>query len=130
MTLLVTDLPNPVPSNPPLIDADSHGLALNENDTVGGGGENIRNLEDLLSDMSSGIVAHTLVPSVDVGAQGDWVGTKTTDTAGKWDGYSDELESDAYILGPRSFSTERRYHGWTTSGDTEVSWKCTEDSTR
>ena len=135
MTLLVTDLPNPVPSNPPLIDADSHGLALNKNDPVtagsGTGGENIRNLEDLLSDMTSGIVAHTLVPSVDVGAQGDWVGTKTTDTAGKWDGYSDELESTAYILGKRSFSTIRRYHGWVAEGDdTAVAWNCTIDSTR
>jgi len=135
MTLLVTDLPNPVPSNPPLIDADSHGLALNKNDPVtagsGTGGENIRNLEDLLSDMSSGIVAHTLVPSVNVGAQGDWVGTKTTDTAGKWDGYADELESTAYILGKRSFSTIRRYHGWVAEGDdTAVTWICLQDSTR
>ena len=137
MTLLVTDIPNPVPSDPPLIDADSHGLALNKNDTVGGGGENIRNLEDLLSDMSSGIVAHEFKPSSDVGAQGEWVGTKTIDdapgsgTAGIWDGYSDQLEDDIYTLGKRAFSNERRFHGWITENDkTAVTWKCTDGSTR
>jgi hypothetical protein len=141
MTLLVIDLPNPVPSDPPLIDADSHGLALNENKSGGKGGENIRDLQDLLSDMSSGVVAHTFKPSVDVGAQGDWVGSSTSGdfgagsgTAGIWDGYSDQLEEDQYVLGPRSLSTIRRFHGWMEDGDVAsskgVTWKCTIDSTR
>jgi hypothetical protein len=127
-----------------LIDADSHGLALNKNDPVtagsGVGGENIRNLEDLLADMSSGVVAHTFTPSSNVGAQ-VWTGTHTvttgygpttvTGTAGIWDGYSDELENDIYVLGKRAFSNERRFHGWITDSDkTPVSWKCTDDSTR
>ena len=134
MTLLVTDLPNPVPADPPLIDVDSHGLALNKNDPVtagsGFGGENIRNLQDLLSDMSSGVVAHTFTPSSNVGAQ-VLTGTKTTETAGIWSGYADELENDIYVLGKRAFSNERRYHGWITDSDkTAVTWKCTEDSTR
>ena len=134
MTLLVTDLPNPVPADPPLIDVDSHGLALNKNDPVtagsGVGGENIRNLEDLLSDMSSGVVAHTFTPSSNVGAQ-VLTGTKTTETAGIWSGYADELENDIYVLGKRAFSNERRFHGWITDSDkTPVSWKCTADSTR
>ena len=136
MSLLVIDLPDPVPSDPPLIDADSHGLALNKNDPVtagsGTGGENIRNLQDLLSDMSSGIVSHTFLPSVDVGAQGEWVGLKTTDTAGDWSGYTDNgPQSEDYILGPKSLSSERRFHGWVTVDDkTAVTWKCIEDSTR
>ena len=134
MTLLVTDLPNPVPADPPLIDVDSHGLALNKNDPVmvgsGVGGENIRNLQDLLADMSSGVVAHTFTPSSNVGAQ-VLTGTKTTETAGIWSGYADELENDIYVLGKRAFSNERRFHGWITDSDkTPVSWKCTDDSTR
>ena len=134
MTLLVTDLPNPVPSDPPLIDADSHGLALNKNDPVmvgsGVGGENIRNLEDLLSDMSSGVVAHAFTPSSNVGAQ-VLTGVPTTTSAGIWDGYSDELENDIYVLGKRAFSNERRYLGWVTDSDkTAVTWNCTIDSTR
>ena len=144
MTLLVTDLPNPVPSDPPLIDADSHGLALNKNDPVtagsGVGGENIRNLEDLLADMSSGVVAHTFTPSSNVGAQ-VWTGTHTvttgygpttvTGTAGIWDGYSDELENDIYVLGKRAFSNIRRFHGWTKEGDTtHVTWSCTSGSSK
>ena len=138
MTLLVTDLPNPVPADPPLIvaaadgsqSADSHGLALNPNTSSGFGGENIRNLEDLLSDMSSGVVAHTFTPSSNVGAQ-VLTGTKTTETAGIWSGYADELENDIYVLGKRAFSNERRFHGWITDSDkTPVSWKCTDDSTR
>ena len=140
MTLLVTDVPNPVPSDPPLIDADSHGLALNVNNTTGGGGENIRNLEDLLADMSSGVVAHTFTPSSNVGAQ-VWSGTHTvttgygpttvTGTAGIWDGYSDELENDIYVLGKRAFSNIRRFHGWTKEGDTtHVTWSCTSGSSK
>jgi hypothetical protein len=138
MTLLVTDLPNPVPSDPPLIvaaadgsqSADSHGLALNPNTSSGFGGENIRNLEDLLADMSSGVVAHTFTPSSNVGAQ-VLTGVPTTTSAGIWDGYSDELENDIYILGKRAFSNERRYLGWVTDSDkTAVTWNCTIDSTR
>ena len=130
MTLLVTDVPNPVPSDPPLIDADSHGLALNVNNTTGGGGENIRNLEDLLADMSSGVVAHAFTPSSNVGAQ-VLTGVPTTTSAGIWDGYSDELQKDIYKLGKRAFSNIRRFHGWTKEGDTAiVGWKCTEDSTK
>ena len=130
MTLLVTDIPNPVPSNPPLIDADSHGLALNKNDPVtlgsGIGGENIRNLQDLVGSSAS----HTFTPSIDVGAQ-VLTGTKTTDTAGIWDGYSDELQDGKYTLGKRAFSNIRRFHGWTKEGDTAiVSWKCTIASTK
>ena len=130
MTLLVTDVPNPVPSDPPLIDADSHGLALNVNNTTGGGGENIRNLEDLLADMSSGVVAHTFTPSSNVGAQ-VLTGVPTTTSAGIWDGYSDEMQKDIYKLGKRAFSNIRRFHGWTKEGDTAiVGWKCTEASTK
>ena len=130
MTLLVTDIPNPVPSDPPLIDADSHGLALNVNNTTGGGGENIRDLQDLIANLD---VTHPFIPSVDVGKQ-VLTGNKTTETAGIWDGYSDELEKDLYILGKRSFSTLRRFHGWIEDGDEagskKVTWKCTIDSTR
>ena len=135
LTLIVTDLPNPVPADPPLIDVDSHGLALNANNTTGGGGENIRNLQDLIAeiDAGSGIVHHTLKPSIDVGKQ-VLTGDATTTIAGIWDGYSDELEGTAYILGKRAFSSIRRFHGWTQDGDTasskEVSWKCLVDSTR
>jgi len=130
MTLLVTDIPNPVPSDPPLIDADSHGLALNKNDPVtvgsGIGGENIRNLQDLVGSSA----AHTFTPSINVGAQ-VLTGTKTTETAGIWDGYSDELQKDIYKLGKRAFSNIRRFHGWTKEGDTAiVSWKCTIASTK
>ena len=144
MTLLVTDLPNPTASDPPLIDVDSHGLALNENKTGGTGGENIRNLQDLLSDMSSGVVAHTLKPSVaaEEPTLEFWVGSSTagfygagSGTAGIWDGYSDQLETkDQYVLGPRSLSTIRRFHGWIEDGDVAdkkgVTWNCTIDSTR
>jgi len=138
MTLLVTDLPNPVPSDPPLIvaaadgsqSADSHGLALNPNTSSGFGGENIRNLEDLLADMSSGVVAHTFTPSSNVGAQ-VLTGVPTTTSAGIWDGYSDELENDIYILGKRAFSNIRRFHGWTKEGDTtSVTWNCTSGSSK
>ena len=78
MTLLVTDLPNPVPSDPPLIDVDSHGLALNANNITGGGGENIRDLQDTIAEIiaGSGIVAHPFLPSEDVGKQ-VWTGYKT-----------------------------------------------------
>ena len=132
MTLLVTDLPNPVPSDPPLIDVDSHGLALNKNDPVtagsGVGGENIRNLQDLISNID---VTHAFIPSVDVGAQGELTGVPTTTSAGIWDGYSDQLEDDIYTLGKRAFSNERRFHGWIKEDDkTPVIWKCVVDSTR
>ena len=133
MSLLVTDVPNPVPSDPPLTtgdDKDSHGLALNVNNTTGGGGENIRNLEDLLSDMSSGVVAHTFTPSSNVGAQ-VLTGVPTTTSAGIWDGYSDELQDGKYTLGKRAFSNIRRFHGWTKEGDTtSVTWNCTIASTK
>ena len=133
MSLLVTDLPNPVASDPPLIDADSHGLALNANNTTGGGGENIRDLQDLLSDMSSGVVAHTFKPSSNVGAQ-VLTGPVTTETAGDWSGYKEGPQSDTYVLGPKSLSTIRRFHGWIEDGDIaaskQVAWKCTIDSTR
>ena len=107
--LLVTDLPNPNPADPPLIDEDSHGLALNKNDTdKGSGGENIRDLQDLLSDMSSGIAAHTGTYPSTTGMQ-EWTGYHTTTTAGIWSGYKSPatLESDTYTLGPRSLSEER-----------------------
>ena len=107
---------------------------MNKNDPTtagsGVGGENIRNLEDLLSDMSSGVVAHTFTPSTNVGAQ-VLTGTKTTDTAGIWSGYADELENDIYILGKRAFSNIRRFHGWTKEGDTtHVTWNCTTGSSK
>ena len=128
MTLLVTDIPNPIASDPPLIDEDSHGLALNLNNLTGGGGENIRNLQDLISNID---VAHAFIPSVDVGAQGELSGVPTTTSAGIWDGYSDELQNDQYILGKRAFSEERRFHGWIKSDDKDpVIWNCTIDSTR
>ena len=107
--MLVTDLPNPNPADPPLIDEDSHGLALNKNDTdKGSGGENIRDLQDLLSDMSSGIAAHTGTYPSTTGMQ-EWTGYHTTTTAGIWSGYKSPatLESDTYTLGPRSLSEER-----------------------
>ena len=133
MSLLVTDIPNPVAANPPLISEDSHGLALNANTTTGTGGENIRDLEDLLSDMSSGVVAHTWKPSSNVGAQ-VWSGPKTTETAGDWSGYADGPQSDTFVLGPKSLSTIRRFHGWVEDGDIaaskQVTWNCTIDSTR
>ena len=133
MSLLVTDIPNPVAANPPLISEDSHGLALNANTTTGTGGENIRALEDLLSDMSSGVVAHTFKPSANVGAQ-VWSGPKTTETAGDWSGYADGPQADTYVLGPRSLSTIRRFHGWEKDGDiassAQVTWNCTIDSTK
>ena len=128
MTLLVTDLPNPIASDPPLIDADSHGLALNLNNLTGGGGENIRNLQDLIANID---VAHAFIPSVDVGAQVNLSGVSTTTSAGIWDGYSDQLEDDIYTLGKRAFSNERRFHGWIKEDDKDpVTWKCVEDSTR
>jgi len=128
MTLLVIDIPNPIASDPPLIDEDSHGLALNLNNTTGGGGENIRNLQDLISNID---VAHTFKPSVDVGAQGTVSGVPTTTSAGIWDGYSDELQKDQYILGKRAFSEERRFHGWIKDDDKDaVRWNCTTDSER
>ena len=81
--------------------------------------------------MSSGVVAHTFKPSVDVGAQVNLSGVPTTTSAGIWSGYADELENDIYVLGKRAFSNERRFHGWITDSDkTPVSWKCTADSTR
>ena len=68
---------------------------------------------------------------MDVGAQVNLSGVPTTTSAGIWDGYSDHLEEDQYILGKREFSNERRFHGWITDSDkTPVSWKCTDDSTR
>ena len=133
MSLLVTDIPNPVAANPPLISDDSHGLALNANTTTGTGGENIRDLEDLLSDMSSGVVAHTWKPSSNVGAQ-VWSGPKTTEPAGDWSGYNEGPLSDTFVLGPKSLSTIRRFHGWVEDGDVAsskgVTWNCTIDSTR
>jgi hypothetical protein len=134
MTLLVTDIPNPNPADPPLIDADSHGLALNANNTTGGGGENIRDLQDTIAEIiaGSGIVAHEFKPSSEVGKQ-VWTGYKTTTTAGIWSGYESPstLEGDAYILGKRSLSSERRFHGWIDFEDkTPVTWNCTIDSTR
>ena len=128
MTLLVIDIPNPIASDPPLIDADSHGLALNLNNLTGGGGENIRNLQDLIANID---VAHAFIPSVDVGAQGTVSGVPTTTSAGIWDGYSDELQKDQYILGKRAFSEERRFHGWIKDDDKDaVRWSCTTDSER
>ena len=131
MTLLVTDIPNPIASDPPLIADDSHGLALTINNLTGGGGENIRNLQDLISNID---VAHEFKPSVDVGAQVNLSGVPTTTSAGIWDGYSDEMQKDIYKLGKRAFSNIRRFHGWTKEGDVapaqEVTWKCVEDSTR
>ena len=133
MTLLVTDLPNPVASDPPLIDADSHGLALNVNNTTGGGGENIRDLQALLSDMSSGVVTHIFKPSSNVGAQ-VLTGPLTTETAGDWSGYKDGPQSDTYVLVPKYLSTIRSFHGWVEDGDVadskQVAWNCTIDSTR
>ena len=107
-TMLVTDLSNPDPADPPLIDVDSHGLALNANNlTYGSGGENIRNLQDLLSDMSSGIVAHTGIYPTDIGAHTQ-TGTRTTTTSGDWSGYKEGPLSDFYILGPQSLSDSRK----------------------
>ena len=107
-TMLVTDLPNPDPADPPLISTDSHGLALNANNLeYGSGGENIRNLQDLLSDMSSGIVAHTGIYPTDTGAHTP-TGTRTTATAGDWSGYVDGPLSDFYVLGPQSLSDSRK----------------------
>ena len=49
--------------------------------------------------------------------------TKTTETAGIWDGYSDHLEEDEFILGKRAFSNERRFHGWIKDDDKDpVTW--------
>ena len=80
--------------------------------------------------MSSGVVAHAFTPSSNVGAQ-VLTGVPTTTSAGIWDGYSDELENDIYILGKRAFSNERRFLGWIDDSDkTAVTWKCIEDSTR
>ena len=105
--LLVTDLPNPDPADPPLIADDIHGLALNANNTTyGNGGENIRDLQDVLADMSSGIVAHTGTYPTNVGAQ-VWTGYHTTTIAGVWSGYDDTLNSATYKLGPRSLSEKR-----------------------
>ena len=89
-------------------------LALNANNTTyGSGGENIRDLQDTLADMSSGIVAHTGTYPTDVGAQ-TWTGyhtttgpTTVTGTAGVWSGYDDTLNSATYKLGPRSLSEKR-----------------------
>ena len=93
------------------------------------GGENIRNLQDLVGSSA----AHTFTPSINVGAQ-VLTGTKTTETAGIWDGYSDELQKDIYKLGKRAFSNIRRFHGWIEEGDVadskQVTWNCTIDSTR
>ena len=114
-----------------MIDVDSHGLALNKNDPVtvgsGVGGENIRNLQDLIANID---VAHAFIPSVNVGQQ-TLTGTKTTETAGIWDGYSDELQDGKYTLGKRAFSNIRRFHGWTKEGDTtSVTWNCTSGSSK
>ena len=80
--------------------------------------------------MSSGIVAHAFTPSSDVGKQ-VLTGIPTTTSAGIWDGYSDELQKDQYILGKRAFSNERRFHGWVSDTDkTPVTWNCKIDSTR
>ena len=106
-TLLVTDLSNPDPANPPLIEDDSHGLALNANNiTYGSGGENIRDLQDLLSEMTSGIVAHTGIYPTDTGAH-TATGARTTTTAGEWSGYKNGPLADIYTLGPKSLSDER-----------------------
>ena len=102
---------------------------MNDPVTAGSGigGENIRNLQDLIANID---VAHAFIPSVNVGQQ-TLTGTKTTDTAGIWDGYSDELQKDIYTLGKRAFSNERRFHGWIKDDDKDpVTWKCVEDSTR
>ena len=141
--IMVTDLPNPMFADPLRLPEDSHGIALSPNITGGFGGENIRDLQDRLSEMSSGIVERTAVyPTVDeISAVGDmWIGNRTTDgdagdyTTGvgiteKWDGYQDEVE-ELEPLGKRSFSEERRFLGWTVSGDTPVIWNCTIDSTK
>jgi hypothetical protein len=74
-------------------------------------------------------------------AVGDmWIGNRTTTgiagdyTSGEgitdpWDGYQDQVE-ELKPLGERSFSEERRFLGWTASGDTPVTWNCTIDSTK
>ena len=106
-TMLVTDLSNPDPADPPLISTDSHGLALNANNLeYGSGGENIRDLQDLLSNMTSGIVAHTGIYPTDTGSH-TATGTRTTTTAGDWSGYADGPLSDFYVLGPQSLSDSR-----------------------
>ena len=67
-----------------------------------------------------------------MGVGAHWAtGTKTTETAGIWDGYSDELQKDIYTLGKRAFSNERRFHGWIKDDDKDaVRWNCTTDSER
>ena len=141
--IMVTDLPNPMFADPLRITKDSHGIALTPNITGGFGGENIRDLEDRLSEMSSGIVSRTAIyPTVDeISAVGKmWIGNRTTEgesgdyTTGfgiteLWDGYQDQVEK-LEPLGARSFSEERRFLGWTTSGDTAVTWNCLIDSTK
>ena len=141
--LMVTDLPNPMFADPLRLPEDSHGIALTPNITGGFGGENIRDLQDLLSEMSSGMVGRIPVyPTENEGsAVGDmWIGNRTTEgeagdyTTGvgitdPWDGYKDQVE-ELEPLGKRLFSEERRFLGWTTSGDTPVVWNCISDSTK
>ena len=141
--LMVTDLPNPMFADPLRLPKDSHGIALTPNITGGFGGENIRDLEDRLSEMSSGIVTrHAKYPMKDEGsAVGDmWVGQHTVDSGGgeyttpwgitePWSGYKDEIEN-LEPLGKRAFSEERRFLGWTASGDLPVTWNFTIDSTK
>ena len=141
--IMVTDLPNPMFADPLRLPEDSHGIALSPNITGGFGGENIRDLQDLLSEMSSGMVGRIPVyPTENEGsAVGDmWIGNRTVKgesgdyTSGEgitdpWDGYQDQVE-ELKPLGERSFSEERRFLGWTVSGDTPVVWNCTIDSTK
>ena len=106
-TMLVTDLSNPDPADPPLISTDSHGLALNANNLeYGSGGENIRNLQDVITSTSSGIFVHAGKYPTDIGAH-TATGTRTTTTAGDWSGYVDGPLSDFYVLGPQSLSDSR-----------------------
>ena len=93
--------------------------------------------------MSSGIVERTAVyPTENEGsAVGEmWIGNRTTKgesgdyTSGEgitdpWDGYKDQVE-ELEPLGKRLFSEERRFLGWTVSGDTPVAWNCLSDSTK
>ena len=89
--------------------------------------------------LSISFFAHkTLIspPYIDLGVE-SLTGYKTikdapgSGTAGIWDGYSDQLEDDIYVLGKRALSSERRFHGWIDFEDkTPVTWNCTIDSTR
>ena len=72
----------------------------------GSGGENIRNLQDVITSTSSGIFVHAGIYPTDIGAHTE-TGTRTTTTAGDWSGYADGPLSDFYVLGPQSLSDSR-----------------------